>query len=217
MWDLKLVHLDRQGSHPLAVFVCGVMSFGFSELWNFFRSGFRKFGRADEDRRYVVADTISEKLCGWKTELAPAASATQVAEAERKLGVLLPCLLKEFLLEHNGTAKHSPEWMWYFWPIEEMASFSEYRGKESFVPELTWLPETLQKGGELRLDGSKLICFADVLIEAPLYGVFLEPGHRCYGMVFDVDFGTLSSFSFEEWVAMFLERGEDVVLLDSES
>jgi len=58
-----------------------------------------------------------------------------------------------------------------------------------------------------------LILFADAMIDLPTYGVFLAPGERFHGMVFDTSCRYLSAQSFDDWVVMFIARGEDSLLI----
>lgn len=62
------------------------------------------------------------------------------------------------------------------------------------------------------MPGSRVILFADSLIDAPSYGIFHSPGHRYDGIVFDCSMGHLSALSFNKWIAAFLDHGEDGLL-----
>ena len=68
-------------------------------------------------------------------------------------------------------------------------------------------------GGTRRLAGTKLLLFADVLIDLPTYGIYLDEGHPCDGMVFDTSMGYLSAYSLGEWMEVFSERAEETLLL----
>jgi hypothetical protein len=157
--------------------------------------------------------SIADKIVELGGTLRKPASEAEVAMVESKLGVLLPDRLRDFLLRHDGSATETDEGIWRFWPCSEITTHSEYRETGDFIPnngDLRLLDTSLDS---VRLRADRLILFADAMIELPTYGVYLAPGERFHGMVFDTSCRYLSAQTFDEWVEMFIARGEDAVLM----
>jgi hypothetical protein len=156
--------------------------------------------------------TISDKITELGGELGPPASADDIAQLEARLGFSLPKGLLELLRCHNGSTKDTDDAMWRFWPCAEITTHSEYRGKADFIPDNNHLRLLDSSSSRVSLSGRNLILFADSLIDLPTYGLFHSPGHRWHGAVFDASNGYLSARNWDEWVATFIERGEDGLL-----
>ena len=156
--------------------------------------------------------TIADKIAELGGELAPAASSSEIAQLEARIGYALPIGLVDLLKRHNGSVKETDEAIWRFWPCSEIKTHSDYRGSGDFCPDNNDLRTIDSSARAVRLPGSRVILFADALIDAPTYGIFHSPGHRYDGFVFDCSMGYLSAESFEDWIAAFIDHGEDGLL-----
>ncbi len=156
--------------------------------------------------------TIADKIAELGGELGTPASADEIAELEARLGFSLPEGLLGLLRGHNGSTKDTDDAMWRFWPCAEITTHHEYRGEADFTPDTNDLRALEPSVSRVSLSGRNLILFADSLIDAPTYGVFHSPGHRWHGAVFDASNGYLSAQSWDDWVATFIDRGEDGLL-----
>jgi len=158
-------------------------------------------------------NTISDKITELGGQLAPPACASEIAQLEVKLGYSLPEGLHQFLKLHNGSVKETDLGIWKFWPCSEITTYSEYRGSHELPLDHNDLRSIAPHLSDIHLSGSRIILFADAMIDAPTYGLFRSPGHICDGMVFDCSIGYLSAKSFADWIAAFIEHGKDGLLL----
>lgn len=156
--------------------------------------------------------TIADKIAELGGKLAPPASADEIAQLEARIGCPLPAGLLELLRNHNGSAEETYDAMWRFWSCAEITTHDEYRAEAEFTPDHNSLRSLVPSEAPVSLPGRNLILFADSLIDAPTYGIFHSPGHRWHGVVFDASNGYISAWNWEDWVAAFLDHGEDGLL-----
>lgn len=155
---------------------------------------------------------LAQKIIQLKGALAGGASREEIAEIEERLQSVLPKELREFLLLHNGTVEDTDEGVWRFWPCAEITSSQAYRGRDECVIDHEDLSPLGVTESEARLPASRLILFADALVDAATYGVFLEPGHPWDGMVFDEANGYFSARNMEEWIQAFMSQAESALI-----
>lgn len=157
--------------------------------------------------------SIADKIAELGGELAPPSDPTEIAQLEARLGYPLPSGFREFLSQHNGSAKETDDAIWRFWPCSEITTYSVYRNDGIFSPANGDHLRTIDPSAwSVTLPGSRLILFADSMIDAPTYGIFHFPGHPFDGVVFDCSMDYLSARNFDEWVAAFVDHGEDGLL-----
>ena len=156
--------------------------------------------------------TISDKIAELGGELAPPADSNEIVQLEARIGISLPEGLRELLRQHNGSLKDTDNAMWRFWPCDEITTHSRYRSQDEFCPDKNDLRTIDPLARTVKLPGSNLILFVDSLIDAPTYGVFHLPGHPYDDFVFDTSYNYISARSFDDWIAMFIERGEEGLL-----
>lgn len=157
--------------------------------------------------------TIADKIVELGGTLRNPASEAEVAMVESRLGVSLPNRLRDFLLHHDGSATETEDGIWRFWPCSEITTHSAYRNAGDFIPDNNDLRSINPSVQSVRLRGDRLILFADAMIDLPTYGVYMAPGEPFHGMVFDASCRYLSALSFDEWVEMFISRGEEALLI----
>jgi hypothetical protein len=160
--------------------------------------------------RDEFVNLIAKKLLSLGGELAGPASESEIIQVERRLAATLPVELKSFLRQHNGSVKETDDGRWLFWPCAEITSHAHYRGEPFFDLDDIEV-DLIRKVGPL--PGDRLMLFADSMIDLPTYGVLLQPGHPCDGWVFDCSHGYVSAQSFTEWVTVFVDRGEEGLLI----
>jgi hypothetical protein len=150
--------------------------------------------------------TIAEKITQLGGHLADPATDEEIEATEKRLRLILPTKLREFLLQNNGTIRESDQAMWSFWPCSEIIPYSQYdKTEESFYP------LQLENEALVKLRGDRLILFADAMLHAPVYAVYLSPEDPYHEAVFELITNTLSAKSFGEWIDLFLNRGEEGV------
>lgn len=157
--------------------------------------------------------TIADKITELGGELAGPASSKEIAHLESRLNITLPEELRTLLRKHNGSLNETKDGIWRFWPCAEITTYQVYRGRDDFHPNDNALQKMNLSATTDTLPSSRLILFADALIDLPTYGVFHLPGHPYHGMVFDTSMGILSALSFGDWIAAFIDRGENCLLL----
>lgn len=156
---------------------------------------------------------LAQKIIQLKGTLAGGASPREIVEVEERLQAVLPKELKEFLLLHNGTMEDTDEGVWRFWPCAEITSSQAYRGQEERVIDYSELSLLGVEGSEVKLPASRLILFADAMVDAATYGVFVSPGHPWDGMIFDDANGYVSARNMEEWIRAFVEQAESGLII----
>jgi hypothetical protein len=129
---------------------------------------------------------LSETLCRLGATLNSAAPESAVLKLEHELGSPLPSELREFYLANNGYAAPMDESMWDWWPVERLASFSHHYS----LTQSSW-----SDGGASFGFFSKLVLFADALIECPVYGVLLDSSSSLHGHVYGIQADVPSSFA----------------------
>ncbi|MBK1856607.1 SMI1/KNR4 family protein [Verrucomicrobiaceae bacterium 5K15] len=141
-------------------------------------------------------------------KLAEPASLETVNELERSLGVTFPDSYRGFLGQHDGSETETDDAIWRFWPCSEIKSYTEYREKGFFIPDHNDIRNILPSVKNLTFLGHRMIVFADALIDAPSYGMYLDEGHVCHNWIFDISYGYVSAISFDEWSKIFVEQAE---------
>ena len=157
--------------------------------------------------------TLAEKVLEMGGELAPPASLSEISQLESRLGISLPSALSDLLFQHNGSLNETDEAIWRFWPCSEITSYQEFADCDHFCPDNNYLRELDPTARAVTIPASKLILFADALIDAPTYGVFHDLGHQFDGVVFDISFGSVSARCFGDWISAFIGHGEDGLLM----
>ncbi len=126
---------------------------------------------------------VADLLAKLGAQLNPPATEAAVQSLEAKFGCRLPTDLRKFYLAHNGFVSPMDESMWDWWPIERLTSLAEHFGADSssFVDTAS------------HRFFSRVLVFADALIEAPLYGILLEPADNRHGCVYAFQCGVPKS------------------------
>lgn len=151
---------------------------------------------------------LFDKFIGLGGRLAPPVGPADVLRLEQRIGLPLPDGLRNLLGRHNGSLGPSDEGYWRFWSCDEIDTCAGSGGVRDFVPDNNDLRRLDPSVRGVVLPAANVILFADVLIEAAVYGWFHCPGHRFDGVIFDVTTGLVSAMCFEQWMAEFIARGE---------
>jgi hypothetical protein len=149
------------------------------------------------------ATTLAGKITQLGGLLADPASVVDIENVETRLDISLPLELRTFLLQHDGTTEMSDIGMWSFWSCLEITNYTLHTGRNHFTAFENNPNQTIQ------LPGDRLILFADAMIHAPVYAVYLAPGETYHGSVFELLCGSISAHSFKDWTNLFINRGED--------
>lgn len=156
---------------------------------------------------------VIEKVREMGGELAGPASVEDIAALEIRLEVSLPDELRNFLKLHNGSERDTDLWMWRFWPCEEIR-IEKVRWVLRNEEDLAGLGASQEP---VSLSNGSFLYFADALVEAAIYAVYIEPGHLCHGMVMDPINREISAANLTEWGEKFVRNaGEDVFLNGSQ-
>ncbi len=159
--------------------------------------------------------SIAQKIVTLGRAPVGPASVQMVNELEQSLGVCFPEEFRAFLHQHDGSGDYSDEGFWRFWPCSEITNYSDFREQGFFVPDHNDIRKVLPTASNLTFLGSRMIVFADALIDAPSYGMYLDDGHPCDQWIFDVSYGSLSALSFKEWSDTFVTT-DDVHIIYGE-
>lgn len=150
-----------------------------------------------------LATTLAGKITQLGGLLADSASVEDIEKVETRLGISLPFELRKFLLQHDGTTQMSDIGMWSFWSCLEITNYTQHTGKKHFS---AFGNEPNQN---IQIPGDRLILFADAMIHAPVYGIYVAPGETYHGCIFELICGSISAHSFKDWTNLFINGGED--------
>jgi cell wall assembly regulator SMI1 len=141
-------------------------------------------------------EALLPKLLELKATLRPPPSAAAVAEAEETLRCRFPGGIRHFYECCDGVENPTAEWIWDFFSLQNMAERTAERRKHQSL---------LIHGGET-LSYQSLVCFCDVLIDAPTYLFCADEASGNYGRFYaDQGYeGWLVATSYEEFVEVFL-------------
>ena len=149
-------------------------------------------------------EALLAKLLELRATLRPAPSAEAVATAEETLESRFPDGVRDFYRCCDGVEDATAEWIWDFFSLQRMIERTlDRRENESL----------LLYGGE-RLPYRNLVCFCDVLIDAPTYLFCGDRDSSNYGRFYadQGETGWLVAGSYEEFVEVFLLQNADILL-----
>jgi hypothetical protein len=149
------------------------------------------------------ATSLAGKITQLGGLLADPASVEDIEKVETRLGITLPFELRTFLIQHDGTTQMSDIGMWSFWSCLEITNYTQHTGKKHFS---AFGNEPNQN---IQLLGDRLILFADAMMHAPVYGIYVAPGETYHGCIFELICGSISAHSFKDWTNLFINGGED--------
>ena len=151
---------------------------------------------------------IKEVFVAIKADLSEPASEDEILQAEKRLAITFPSELRNFYRLCNGFQRPANEWMWNFWPLPELKTMKDCGGTASFeVEELS-----------SEFDPAKIILFADVMIDAPVYVFLCDPHSPHHEWVFADQGGEsfVSARSMEEFFSNFCNHHDDILLFPKE-
>jgi hypothetical protein len=120
------------------------------------------------------ASIIIEKLIALGASTRQPATQTQITEVERQLGCSFPAGVKDFYQTCDGVDHATADWIWDFFSLERVVERTIERRRS----------EHLLISSGARLSYNDLICFCDVLIDAPTYLFFGKPADERFGHFF---------------------------------
>lgn len=148
--------------------------------------------------------TLLGKLLELRASLRAAPGAAAVATAEATLESRFPDGVRDFYRCCDGVEDATAEWIWDFFSLQRMIERTlDRRENESLL---------LYEGE--RLPYRSLVCFCDVLIDAPTYLFCGNLDSSNYGRFYadQGKTGWLVADSYEEFVAVFLLHHGDILL-----
>jgi hypothetical protein len=149
-------------------------------------------------------EKLLAKLLELRATLRAAPSSEAVAKAETTLESRFPDGVRDFYRCCDGVEDATAEWIWDFFSLQRMIERTlERRENESLL---------LNKGE--RLPYRNLVCFCDVLIDAPTYLFCGDRDSRNYGRFYadQGQTGWLVAGSYGDFVDVFLLHHSDVLL-----
>lgn len=145
------------------------------------------------------------KLLELRATLRPAPSAEAVAKAEETLQSRFPAGVRDFYRCCDGVEDATAEWIWDFFSLERMIERTFDRREL----------ECLRLYGGEGLPYRSLVCFCDVLIDAPTYLFCGDSNSSDFGRFYadqGSDNGWLVAGSYEEFVQVFLQKHGEILL-----
>lgn len=149
-------------------------------------------------------ETLLAKLLELRATLRPAPSAEAVARAETTLESRFPDGVRDFYRCCDGVEDATAEWIWDFFSLQRMIERTlDRRENESLL---------LYEGEHLPY--RNLVCFCDVLIDAPTYLFCGNRDSSNYGRFYadQGETGWLVAGSYEEFVEVFVFHHGDILL-----
>ena len=147
---------------------------------------------------------LIKKLIALGASARQPATQSQIVEVERRLGCSFPGGVKDFYQACDGVEHATADWIWDFFSLERVVERTIERRRA----------EHLRISGELRLSYRDLICFCDVLIDAPTYLFLGKPADEKFGH-FYADQGGEGwhvADSYEAFVDIFVAEHDQILL-----
>ena len=133
----------------------------------------------------------------------PPADSRRIDEVEEDLGVSFPAGVREFYLRCDGITGDI-EWFWDFFPLATLMERTVRRRTHPFF--------ILEDGS--RIPYADLVCFCDVLIDAPTYVFHGNPLDPRFGQFYadGCADGWMVAESFDDFVRVFVAEHGDILM-----
>ncbi len=151
-----------------------------------------------------ATNDLLAKLTELKATLLPSPSEEEVTNAEKALESRFPDGIREFYRCSNGVKETTDDLNWDFYSLERMIDRTRfYRDQDTLVLD----------SGEI-VPFKDLVCFCDVLIELNTYHFCGNPQSSNFGKFYGStqNLGWFVANSYEEFVQVFLQKHEDLIL-----
>ena len=148
---------------------------------------------------------LINKLRDLGAILRPPTTPSSIADVQRRLGCSFPQGVSEFYNSCDGTIGATTEHLWDFFSLEQVLDRTQTR-RAAFTQFTTYDGEIIHFGD--------LLCFCDVLIDAPTYMFCGNPDDRRFGF-FYADQGGQGWFvadSFDAFVQVFVAENSEILL-----
>jgi hypothetical protein len=151
-----------------------------------------------------ATSVIIEKLIALGANTRRPANQSQIMDVERQLGCSFPDGVKEFYRSCDGVDHATTKWIWDFFSLERVVERTVERRRD----------EHLLISSGANLSYSSLICFCDVLIDAPTYLFFGKAADERFGHFFADQGGTgwHVADSYEGFAEIFVAEHDEILL-----
>jgi len=148
-------------------------------------------------------DLLIRELSSLGAGFHPPVDHHRINEVVASLGVSFPAGVREFYLRCDGIGGDL-EWFWDFFPLATLVERTLGRRTRSFF--------ILDDGS--RIPYADLVCFCDVLIDAPTYLFHGNPLESGFGQFYadGAGDGWLVARSFDEFVRVFAAEHDEILL-----
>jgi hypothetical protein len=149
--------------------------------------------------------TLVDKLVSLGATLRKPASEDQIIGVESRLQCRFPNGVREFYRTCDGVDDATSEWIWDFFSLRTLLDRTAQRRASTYL--------TLDNGDTLPY--ADLVCFCDVLIDAPTYLFCANPANQWFGAFFaDQGYdGWKVADTYENFVNTFVLRNDDVLMM----
>lgn len=152
----------------------------------------------------TATDILIGELSSLGAGFNPPADSRRIDEVEEELGVSFPAGVREFYLRCDGITGDI-EWFWEFFPLVALMERTVQRRSHPFF--------ILEDGS--RIPYTDLVCFCDVLIDAPTYVFHGNPLDPRFGRFYadcTVSEGWPVADTFDEFVRVFVAEHGDILM-----
>ena len=151
-----------------------------------------------------ATDDLLSKLIELNATLRPPPSEEEVTNAEKALESRFPDGIREFYRCSNGLQKTTADDYWDFYSVEKMIDRTRAHREQDSV---------ILDSGEI-VPFKDLVCFCDVAIELNIYLFCGNPQSSNFGKFYGntQNLGWFVANSYEDFVQVFLEKHEDLIL-----
>jgi hypothetical protein len=129
----------------------------------------------------------------------PPAREEEIIEAQNRLGLALPRLLLELYATSNGVNSDQESPYWNFWSCNKL--MLEGNSGTLLITKLN--------GNSYKINRNNIICFSDIMFEAPVFGVNLEAGTPDFGAIIATTYAEEAFSSIEDFLACFVNSKSD--------
>jgi SMI1 / KNR4 family (SUKH-1) len=148
---------------------------------------------------------LQTKLVVLGASLNPPRKGNKITEVESSLGCLFPAGIKEFYSNCDGVDNATSQWIWDFFSLDRLTQRTKERRLHS----------NLRLAKEEKIPYNDLVCFCDVLIDAPTYLFYATPNKDKYGYFYadQGHEGWLVADCYEKFVDIFIAQNDDILLM----
>lgn len=118
-----------------------------------------------------------------------------INEKEKQLGVIFPSDFFDYLTSTDGLSSENSNLLWNFWRLSELTLWGPSNSSNRIVSNKDYL-----------VAENKVVCFADRLIEAPIFGINLDSKSGHFGSIIETTYSEQGFDNFFDYLEFFQQE-----------